>query len=59
MVHELNGLSIQFGGDVLQLKVGNRAKSNGEVDVDDPINNEIDESESALNEVENNLVEDQ
>ena len=49
MVHELNGISIQFGGDVLQLKVGNKAKSNGEVDVEDPVNNEIDESESAFN----------
>jgi len=33
MVHELNGISIQFGGDVLQFKVGNRAKNSGDVDL--------------------------
>lgn len=38
MVHELNGLSLQFGGDLLQFKVGNRAKNPGDVDLDDPIN---------------------
>jgi pSer/pThr/pTyr-binding forkhead associated (FHA) protein len=39
MAHELNGTSLQFGGDVVQFKVGNKSKGHEQINVEDPVNN--------------------